>query len=164
MGSLQYDCPLCCSESFSSQQLLRYHLLGIIDNLRCTVCSSRFDSIYDLAQHLDGDCNVKAANSILFEEVQIKIEQDDSNSNDITNSILAKALLSPKKNSLQVKNTDEGLVEVEGEENELQEISQNDENEEDFYSCSSCGVSFTSIAEHISKYHAGQDVVVEVNS
>lgn len=159
MGSLQFDCPLCCNESFSSQQLLRYHLLSIIDNLRCPVCSSRFDSIYELAKHLDGVCDPKAANSIIFDQVQIKIEQEDSNSNDISNSILAKALLSPKKNSLQSKST-EDLTE----ENVLQENIQNDENEndEDVYSCSSCGISFTSIAEHINKYHAGQEVVVEV--
>lgn len=89
--------------------------------------------------------------------IQIKIEQDDSNSNDISNSILAKALLSPKKSTVQEK-TDDVLQEVEG-----TEPNEEIENEEDVYSCSSCGVSFTSIADHISKYHSGQEVIVEVS-
>lgn len=44
---------------------------------------------------------------------------------------------------------DAGSVEAEGEEGEI-------------YSCSSCGVNFTSIMEHIERYHDGQEVVVEV--
>lgn len=160
MGSLQFDCPLCCNETFTSQQSLRYHLLSIIDNLRCTVCSSRFDTIYELAKHLDGECGTDAPNSNNFERVQIKIEQDEASTNndDLSNSILAKALLSPKKNISQGKAT----VEDNNEEQVSDTNENKNEEDEDMYSCSSCGVSFSSIADHINKYHTGQEVVIEV--
>lgn len=162
MGSLNFDCPLCCNESFSSQQSLRYHLLSIIDNLRCSICTKRFDSIYELAKHLDGECVIKAGNSNVNEEVNIKIEVEDSNSDEIGNSILAKALLSPKKGNAKSKNADdedEDDIEHGGEVEQFGE-----EPEQDVYSCSSCGVSFTSVEEHIQKYHQGQEVVVEVST
>jgi hypothetical protein len=54
MGTLV--CPLCCDEEFSSQLSLRYHLLSITDNVYCPECSQRFDSILQLADHLDGMC------------------------------------------------------------------------------------------------------------
>ncbi|XP_021942368.1 zinc finger protein 287-like isoform X2 [Zootermopsis nevadensis] len=54
MGTLV--CPLCCDEEFSNQLSLRYHLLSITDNVYCPECSQRFDSILQLADHLDGTC------------------------------------------------------------------------------------------------------------
>jgi hypothetical protein len=54
MGTLV--CPLCCDEEFSNQLSLRYHLLSITDNVYCPECSERFDSIHQLADHLDGMC------------------------------------------------------------------------------------------------------------
>lgn len=49
-------CPLCCDEKFSNQLSLRYHLLSITDNVYCPDCCQRFDSILQLADHLDGMC------------------------------------------------------------------------------------------------------------
>lgn len=49
-------CPLCCGEKFSNQLSLRYHLLSITDNVYCPECCQRFDSILQLADHLDGMC------------------------------------------------------------------------------------------------------------
>lgn len=37
-----------------------------------------------------------------------------------------------------------------------------EDNLEEIYSCNTCGVSFTSVLEHIQNYHNDQDVVVEV--
>ena len=37
-----------------------------------------------------------------------------------------------------------------------------DKSQEEIYSCNTCGVSFTSVLEHIQNYHNNQDVVVEV--
>ena len=54
MGTLV--CPLCCDEEFSNQLSLRYHLLSITDNVYCPECCQRFDSILQLAEHLDGMC------------------------------------------------------------------------------------------------------------
>jgi hypothetical protein len=54
MGTLV--CPLCCDEEFSNQLSLRYHLLSITDNVYCPECCQRFDSILQLADHLDGMC------------------------------------------------------------------------------------------------------------
>jgi hypothetical protein len=54
MGTL--ICPLCCEEEFSNRLSLRYHLLSITDNVFCPECTQRFDSILQLADHLDGMC------------------------------------------------------------------------------------------------------------
>jgi hypothetical protein len=54
MGTLV--CPLCCNEKFSNQLSLRYHLLSITDNVYCPECDQRFDSILQLANHLNGMC------------------------------------------------------------------------------------------------------------
>ncbi|KAJ9579515.1 hypothetical protein L9F63_004834, partial [Diploptera punctata] len=56
MGTL--ICPLCCNEEFSNQLSLKYHLLSITDNMYCPECSKRFDSILQLANHLDGTCGI----------------------------------------------------------------------------------------------------------
>lgn len=37
-----------------------------------------------------------------------------------------------------------------------------EENQEEIYSCNTCGVSFTSVLDHIQNFHNDQDVVVEV--
>lgn len=37
-----------------------------------------------------------------------------------------------------------------------------EESQEEIYSCNTCGVSFTSVLEHIQNYHNDQEVVVEV--
>ena len=54
MGTLV--CPLCCGESFPTQESLKYHLLSVTDNIYCPDCGKRFDTIPTLAKHLNGFC------------------------------------------------------------------------------------------------------------
>lgn len=53
MGSLSLACPMCCGETFASNESLKYHLLSMMDNLYCPGCSLRTYSIAALIQHLD---------------------------------------------------------------------------------------------------------------
>ncbi|XP_038222624.1 uncharacterized protein LOC119840183 [Zerene cesonia] len=69
--------------------------------------------------------------------------------------------------SIQDPNVSEGhdLGEIEDTdpktENQNQLDLDNGENIEEMYSCNTCGVSFTSVMDHIQNYHNDQDVVVE---
>ncbi|XP_051174552.1 zinc finger protein ZFP2-like isoform X2 [Leptopilina boulardi] len=53
MGSMSLVCPMCCGETFTSSQSLKYHLLSMTDNLYCPGCSERSDSVLALIEHLD---------------------------------------------------------------------------------------------------------------
>lgn len=53
MGSMSLICPMCCGETFTSSQSLKYHLLSMTDNLYCPGCSERSDSVLALIEHLD---------------------------------------------------------------------------------------------------------------
>lgn len=44
----------------------------------------------------------------------------------------------------------------------ITQANEPEENQEEIYSCNTCGVSFTSVLEHIQNFHNDQDVVVEV--
>lgn len=44
---------MCCGETFTSSQSLKYHLLSMTDNLYCPGCSERSDSVLALIEHLD---------------------------------------------------------------------------------------------------------------
>lgn len=46
----------------------------------------------------------------------------------------------------------------------ITQANEPEENQEEIYSCNTCGVSFTSVLEHIQNFHNDQDVVVEVNT
>ena len=46
-------CPMCCGETFTNPESLKYHLLQMTDNLYCPGCSIRTYSIAALIQHLD---------------------------------------------------------------------------------------------------------------
>lgn len=50
--AVQLDCPLCCNESFTSHDALKYHLLSIVDNLLCPVCGQRYEKLHELAEHI----------------------------------------------------------------------------------------------------------------
>ncbi|XP_026321390.1 zinc finger protein 2-like isoform X2 [Hyposmocoma kahamanoa] len=43
----------------------------------------------------------------------------------------------------------------------ITQANEPEENQEEIYSCNTCGVSFTSVLEHIQNFHNDQDVVVE---
>lgn len=190
MGSLQLDCPLCCNETFTCPQSLKYHLLSIVDNILCPSCGTRFQTIFELAEHLDIECGntngKSAADSNDVNIVNIKIENEDSADESLNNSILAKALLSPQSNNkntvfissnnehrdsdpvpeeneqtyTQAQEDAEEAMETGGDAQEGGEVESTDP---EVYSCLSCGTNFTSIVDHIQEYHEGEEVVVEVH-
>ncbi|VVD01886.1 unnamed protein product, partial [Leptidea sinapis] len=45
--------------------------------------------------------------------------------------------------------------------NEVKLGNETPANLEELYTCNACGISFTSVSDHIATYHSGQDVVVE---
>lgn len=165
MGSLQLECPLCCSEKFSSHHSLKYHLLSIIDNLICPSCNFRFDKILDLAEHLGRECheaNASAKPPNLNPVFNIKEEnQNDSDVESVIGkSILAKALLGKDKEKDKSNESSNSNTQVES---EVQlEINDDNQKEEDLFYCSSCAINFTSIEEHLEKYHEGHEVLIEV--
>lgn len=200
MGSLLLDCPLCCSETFTCHNSLKYHLLSISDNLICPACDKRFEKIFDLAMHLGRQCidseqeiadlelpaeetdihnQNREINRNTFErqvsivEVEIKQEECDNEKNaikveaavsDDTNhhSILAKALM---KNNIEESNREKAnedeIVENIAE-NETEVANEDQLLEEELYYCSSCAINFTSVEEHLKKFHEGHEVFVEV--
>ena len=74
MGTLV--CPLCCNEEFSSQLSLKYHLLSITDNMYCPECNTRFDSILQLANHLDGTCGKSVSDTNKKDEILTREEKN----------------------------------------------------------------------------------------
>lgn len=50
-------CPLCCDQPFEDQQSLFFHLRALRNNLFCTICSDRFDTLENLISHLSRKCN-----------------------------------------------------------------------------------------------------------
>lgn len=56
MGSLVFDCPLCCGKSFPCRKTLKHHLLSLTANLHCPECCQKLDSIGSLADHLENNC------------------------------------------------------------------------------------------------------------
>lgn len=166
MGSLQLECPLCCSEKFSSHHSLKYHLLSIIDNLICPSCNIRFDKILDLAEHLGRECHEANASAVppnLKREINVKEEsQSDGDVESVlSKSILAKALLGKDKEKDKPNDSSNSNTQAK---NEVQvEINDDNRGEEDLFYCSSCAINFTSIEEHLEKYHEGHEVLIEVS-
>ncbi|KAK4873747.1 hypothetical protein RN001_013107 [Aquatica leii] len=143
MGSLQLHCPLCCTETFSCHNSLKYHLLSISENLICPSCGDRFEKIFDLAMHLGNQCldpPVEEVEKIEEVEVLVKTESEDEASVTIANSILAKALNKDLQDAV---------------------VDNDNEQSDDVYHCSSCAVNFTSVEEHIKKFHDGHEVFLE---
>ncbi|XP_008550811.1 zinc finger protein 595 isoform X2 [Microplitis demolitor] len=98
-----------------------------------------------------------------------RLNQNDNENEDNVLAILP-------EDSAEFLDTDQNLMEIQHQEGELneeelmkvkQEICEVKEEEEidstTVYNCSSCGVSFNSVIDHIKEYHEGQDVIVEVN-
>lgn len=164
MGSLLLECPLCCSEKFSSHHSLKYHLLSIIDNLICPACSTRFDKILDLAEHLGRECH-EAEASVSAPNLNIKqeVEEDPDNENVLSKSILAKALMKTgtKKGSKNSQAANAKQKKTEEADDPQQET--NEEDGEDLFYCSSCAIHFTSVEDHLQKYHEGHQVFIQVS-
>lgn len=165
MGSIQLECPLCCSEKFSSHHGLKYHLLSIIDNLICPACSKRFDKILDLAEHLGRECHETNANGGSAPNLNIKQEHVDDQDieNVLSKSILAKALLK-KGSDEEVENSQQtnGIEQTVTENNDTQEVDGSGEQDsEDLFYCSSCAIHFTSVEDHLQKFHEGHQVFIQ---
>lgn len=162
MGSLLLECPLCCSEKFSSHHSLKYHLLSIIDNLICPACGKRFDKILDLAEHLGRECHEAEAN-VAAPNLNIKQEEDDQDiENVLSKSILAKALLK-KGAKKDAENEATNGIQINTEKDEVEEMTGEDDGEDLFY-CSSCAIHFTSVEDHLQKYHEGHEVFIQVSN
>jgi hypothetical protein len=91
MGTLV--CPLCCNEKFSNQLSLRYHLLSVTDNVYCPECNQRFDSILQLADHLNGMCGKEefassseeyASTEDIIEEERMVIHEGQTHEAEVT--------------------------------------------------------------------------------
>lgn len=150
MGSLTLECPLCCTEKFNSLHGLKYHLLSIMDNLTCSSCNEKFDSVRKLIDHLDLECcGNKEGNPV------VKNEGVDNTEG---KSILAKALL---KNQQGEEQMEEETISVNA---EMEELEDSEDGDEGLYECSTCQVQFESIEEHIKEFHAGTEVVIQVSS
>lgn len=168
---LKLNCPLCCNETFSSIDSLKYHLLSLVENIFCPNCSDRFEDIQKLIQHLDEDCTknangeksnvdyikIEMINSLdegqkdvekINEQTLIKIE-NDQNKQHIENSILAQALLGSNDE------VDEDQEEVKPTEEEAEENSENT-----MYLCQMCNINFNSIEDHLERYHQGEEVLL----
>ncbi|KAJ8953950.1 hypothetical protein NQ318_019193 [Aromia moschata] len=180
LSALSLSCPLCCDEKFSSHSSLKYHILSIIDNLLCPACGARYDCMLELAEHLGRECKEKELKELpvppslsenIKQEAQSqtqefpllqnaahelsnnsetvllnpKIEAEDD-ANDSNNSILAKALMAkPPSNNTELVEAEEQLP-----------VGA-------LYMCQMCDMSFNSIEEHLEKYHAGEELILETD-
>ncbi|KAF5306261.1 hypothetical protein FQA39_LY08959 [Lamprigera yunnana] len=153
MGSLKLECPLCCTETFSCHNSLKYHLLSISENLICPSCGGRFEKILDLAMHLGEKCSSQSEENLSDSESpkmenkntldDIKIVAVRSLEDDVENTLPATALFKISSSK----------AEGEDEENELCE--------DDVYHCSVCEMNFTSINQHLKAHHDGYEVFIE---
>lgn len=57
---------------------------------------------------------------------------------------------------------DSEMLEIKKEHDQSNEKEQEDAESDVMYSCSTCGMSFASVLEHIKEYHDGQEVVLEM--
>ncbi|XP_066597849.1 zinc finger protein 555-like isoform X2 [Prorops nasuta] len=257
MGSLSLACPMCCDETFSNLQSLKYHILSITDNLFCPGCSKRSESVMALIKHLDqcgqdpesddqeeAEAELKKErkpkinsktlmdqmdqidhidqsflatvddNGIMIvggpqtiqvdENGEIKVieKMDVEGSQMVHNSISmgqklesimseeeekpmarisipAKGGRADDKNMITILPDTTHLLEgTEGELIQMDDINNVEEldeaallevkqelcemESEALYSCSTCGMSFNSVLEHIKEYHDGQEVVLEM--
>lgn len=143
----------------------------MVDNIMCPACNYRCDDILDLADHLGRECKekeieppplapisqVNIKREANFEQpspddeseannelVNPKVESDDNGYN---KSILARAL-SKTAEDPQNENEDSG------------EYSPS----KVMYMCQMCNVNFTSIEDHLQKYHEGEEVIYVICS
>lgn len=250
MGETIVTCPLCCDEIFTSRKSLKYHLLNLKDNLRCSKCETKFDTLESLINHLDDHCekpfpiammsNIAEPKTIKLDSIQLdpsyqtkddssclekcgddefqeKSPCSDSSQTEVNsfegmdNSILSLQLIK-EENMAESKHlqapqltllgnngeshilimshhegeatnilSDQDIVTTQNEDGTISftpvdhelnnaeptfinqtESRESDEENSELYSCNTCGISFTSVLEHIQNFHNDQDVVVEV--
>lgn len=159
MGTLHIKCPLCCNETFNSYDSLKSHLLNIFENLKCTACDKRCETLFELIEHIGEECceeNEKNSNAgdTSYEEIIIKHEDNDDEDQDDDNDSTSMLL--------QTLSDNHNINEIE--DDDFNKNKMKDEAEEDLYYCSSCDVSFPSINDHINEFHVGQEVFLEVSA
>ncbi|KAJ8916123.1 hypothetical protein NQ315_004490 [Exocentrus adspersus] len=167
MGTLSLNCPLCCDEKFASHSSLKYHILSMIDNIMCPACNYRCDNILDLAEHLGRECREKEVEPLPDDSIsQVTIKDEGSGSGDLSYSPdgnESKAVLINPKLEIQDPIENNGILEKAlsetGDDNMLNENE--DSSAGVLYMCQMCNVQFTSVEEHLQKYHAGEEVIYE---
>lgn len=85
METLSLKCPLCCDETFSSHDSLKYHILSLTENLLCSACDKRFYNLYDLTDHLGNKCKIKNLENL---SSNIENESEPQASENITSELL----------------------------------------------------------------------------
>lgn len=130
MDSLTLKCPLCCEETFTSHQSLKYHILSITENLFCPSCDKRFYNLSDLTEHLGRECT-------------------DENSDVISNN--KRDLCKNEKSLPNESSSFSGVtlvpkVEVKG--------------EEETYFCHMCNIDILSVEDHLSEFHQGEEIIM----
>ncbi|XP_074040843.1 uncharacterized protein [Leptinotarsa decemlineata] len=136
-SALSLECPLCCEEKFSSHHSLKYHILSIIDNLLCPACNTRFDDILNLVEHLGRECR-----------------ENDTNTEIIKKEYLESSCSPISKNGDLGQNSTKCLENEESESNDIEDGNL-------MYMCVMCNIQFTSMEEHVDKFHSGEEVILE---
>ncbi|CAG9864218.1 unnamed protein product [Phyllotreta striolata] len=138
MGTDALPCPLCCNESFSSRESLKEHIIDILNNLVCETCDTRFESVYNFVDHLETPCETSIKHEILSQENGSVQENGESNEQEEECTVTA-VLEERLENQKKVQPEEEKVT----------------------YMCVMCNIQFSSIEDHLDKFHAGEEVLLE---
>ncbi|XP_045500618.1 zinc finger protein 852-like isoform X3 [Colias croceus] len=152
MEDLTIQCPFCCTATFSSKESLVDHLSHIVERLVCPICKNSISSLDSLITHLKYDncietillCQYTNGNSNKVEQTDVNLDFEENESN------VSEANDLVENEQMDAKTENQNQLDLE-----------NSDNIEEMYSCNTCGVSFTSVMDHIQNYHNDEDVVVE---
>lgn len=172
-----FECPLCCAENFSDIISLENHLLDLCDNIICPLCELQFKTIRTLAMHLGRGCRsegndkealldfnsgtcerqvIKNLNSLSEKPVRSRAyESDDSTEKTTLRDIkISEGCLTNKPN--------DGSNHVEMHD----DLKKNDDIKycDNLYMCSVCNITFTSVEDHLNKFHQDENVLVDALS
>lgn len=175
MAPVALTCPLCCNETFSSHDSLKYHILSMIDNLLCPSCNERCDDLMDLADHLGRECaNIDLTN----QENNCTVSQnneDGKNTQDCIDNLFIENI--KKEVDDNYTESQKGLVIIIcfifyllavcftlGEEDMVGNGEQEEETSQSgpkfLYTCQMCNISFNSVKNHLLRFHEGEEVLL----
>ncbi|CAG9831782.1 unnamed protein product [Diabrotica balteata] len=157
MGTQLLKCPLCCNEHFSSRQDLKCHITELLNSLSCPVCTSTFNSVIELSEHLDTECELSEGVSNQNEDESVSEIHEHSEQMLIQ---LDETQQEPTNEHVEMVNDDTQQIEFIESEDIAEEV---EENGNVIYECEVCKVQFNSIKNHLKEYHAGEDVVLQTN-
>lgn len=171
MGTLSLNCPFCCEEKFTSHNSLKYHILSMVDNIMCPACNCRCDDILDLADHLGRECkekDIQPAPIDLIPQVNIKretnLELPSPNEEVETNTALVNPKIEAEDNGYDKSILAKALSRTEEDTQNENEPPGEYSPAKVVYMCQMCNVNFTSIEEHLQKYHEGEEVIYVICS